>query len=532
MRLVYAFVLAACSSAMGFQPGGEFGYQGRLTDGGAAVTGTADVRFELFDADVGGTSFGVDEHAGVAVADGLFDVVLDFGADALSPDAGGTGERWLEVSARTPSGVGSYTTLGPRQRLRATPFAQNTRGLSISDTTIDNGFVAATIDIEPDPTQQPARASFDFDAEGGSLLLRDAGGTTFAELERRVSSNMGGGLSLSGPNSFVDLTAALENARLDLYYGPGPGAPSPGYRVELDAFEAGSKLTLWDAGGNAPARLESNDDFGTSLIFPGPSGALSYLGQGSNGTPELTLFGSQSTFGFNTGRADAFSLTLPVRSVTAADQRDEPGIASETANFSILLSGGVETLLSRSISVPVNGYCVVIASMETWAAHSTGTFTSAVFGVSDDPNALPTNQDVELRFSTGVPSGSFDTPVTVHGAFEVFGGQNTFYLLGELNSGSVTVSDIQLTVMFFPTARGAVTPTAVGRDDEPAGSALTTAEIYAEQRASAAFDERRRSEEAEAYRREIKALRAEMAALRADHETLRRDVLTSPDEPD
>jgi hypothetical protein len=64
--------------------GTAFTYQGRLRDGGTAVTGTYDFEFKLFDAATDGNQVGatltLDD---VSVANGLFTVLLDFGASAF-----------------------------------------------------------------------------------------------------------------------------------------------------------------------------------------------------------------------------------------------------------------------------------------------------------------------------------------------------------------------------------------------------------------------------------------------------------------
>lgn len=46
----------------------------------------------------------------------LFSVALDFGVNFSG------GERWLEIAART-NGAGAFTTLTPRQRITAAPYA-------------------------------------------------------------------------------------------------------------------------------------------------------------------------------------------------------------------------------------------------------------------------------------------------------------------------------------------------------------------------------------------------------------------------
>ena len=99
--------------------GTAFTYQGQLRQGGDPVNGTCDFQFGLWDAATVGTQVGITQtKTGVSVSNGLFSVLLDFGAAAFGGDA-----RWLEVSVRSPAGSGDYTTLSPRQALTAVPYA-------------------------------------------------------------------------------------------------------------------------------------------------------------------------------------------------------------------------------------------------------------------------------------------------------------------------------------------------------------------------------------------------------------------------
>ncbi|MES4792658.1 MAG: hypothetical protein C4321_06410, partial [Chloroflexota bacterium] len=93
-----------------------FTYQGRLTDAGSPANGTYDLRFILYDAETGGAQVGsIVTKDDVPVANGLFSVELDFGANAFRGDA-----RWLEIAVRPGSSTGAYTVLSPRQPVSPT----------------------------------------------------------------------------------------------------------------------------------------------------------------------------------------------------------------------------------------------------------------------------------------------------------------------------------------------------------------------------------------------------------------------------
>jgi N-acetylneuraminic acid mutarotase len=95
-----------------------FTYQGQLKSSGVVAGGDHDFEFRLYDADGGGGQVGSTVALNsVPVNNGLFTVTLDFGASAFDGSA-----RWLEIAVR-PSGGGAFTTLAPRQKLTATPYA-------------------------------------------------------------------------------------------------------------------------------------------------------------------------------------------------------------------------------------------------------------------------------------------------------------------------------------------------------------------------------------------------------------------------
>lgn len=116
-----ASVLAATASAFAATPlGTTFTYQGRLTESGNPVNGDADFQMTLWDGPGVGSSqiTPILPHT-VAVVDGVFSVDLNFGAGVFKGD-----ERWLEIAVRFPAGgAGAFTTLTPRQRINAAPYA-------------------------------------------------------------------------------------------------------------------------------------------------------------------------------------------------------------------------------------------------------------------------------------------------------------------------------------------------------------------------------------------------------------------------
>ncbi len=137
MPVIFASIVAAAAtlSADAQTPvGTSYTYQGQLTRLGGPVNNSADFRVTLWDAESAGTQVGDVEGLrfdDVLVVDGIFTLTLDMGATAFTTDA-----RWLEVSVRVPhdpSDSRPFVTLDPRQRITASPFALQTRGIFVND---------------------------------------------------------------------------------------------------------------------------------------------------------------------------------------------------------------------------------------------------------------------------------------------------------------------------------------------------------------------------------------------------------------
>ncbi len=121
MKLLYSLFVSIVffgAAAVAGPLGTAFTYQGRLNDGGNPVNGSYDLRFTMYDATNGGNITGGPlTNSAVGITNGLFTLVLDFGA-AFDGNA-----RWLEIGVRPTGSVGAFTTLSPRQPLTAAPYA-------------------------------------------------------------------------------------------------------------------------------------------------------------------------------------------------------------------------------------------------------------------------------------------------------------------------------------------------------------------------------------------------------------------------
>jgi len=179
-----ALVVLAVSAqvALADPLGTAFTYQGRLADGGQPANGSYDLRFILYDAEIGGSQQGnVLTNSAVAVSGGLFTTALDFGATVFGGDA-----RWLEIAVRQ-HGTGGFVPLDPRQPLTPTPYA-----LFASNTATIGG-------------QSPAAFA---PASGSSAYVARTGDTMTGALNLPVNGLTVGGYQLTASGGHVRIGAA------------------------------------------------------------------------------------------------------------------------------------------------------------------------------------------------------------------------------------------------------------------------------------------------------------------------------------
>ncbi len=210
------------------------------------------------------------------------------------------------------------------------------------------------------------------------------------------------------------------------------------------------------------------------------------------------------------------SVGLPTDAVSAPEILDEPGTASSTSNTSTLISTTATVLLSRTITVPDDGYVFVIGTTQAQIGHSVGTSSTLNVGVSNSASVLPVNQDVGWLIPPGSSTATYTLPITVQGLFEVSAGSNSFYLLGLSATATATMYglDKQLTLIYIPTNYGTVMPTLVSSSladsDVPTDRGMSSGDLSAERAASEAVNNDRIERELAAMRDRIATLENEL----------------------
>lgn len=101
-------------------------YQGKLDDGGLPANGLYHFSFKFFPGPTGGGQIGPEIFLwNNQVTNGIFNVFIE-----LPPSFSSFGDdRFLEISVRTGSTIGAYTTLSPRVKMASVPSALNAGAL-------------------------------------------------------------------------------------------------------------------------------------------------------------------------------------------------------------------------------------------------------------------------------------------------------------------------------------------------------------------------------------------------------------------
>jgi len=118
----------------------SFSYQGRLIDNGQPANGAYDLRFVMYDAQVGGTQIGFSLfREDVTISEGLFSVELDFGSSVFTGAA-----RYLEVAVRPGDSTDAHTILSPRRPVTPTPYAVYAYDADLLDGLDSTGFASSS----------------------------------------------------------------------------------------------------------------------------------------------------------------------------------------------------------------------------------------------------------------------------------------------------------------------------------------------------------------------------------------------------
>ena len=293
-----------------------FTYQGQLRDGGTNANGGYAMVFKLYDAVSGGGQIGSTISNSPTLANGLFTVNLDFGANAFNGS-----NRWLEITVVTD-------TLSPRVQVLPAPYAQfaavaatvtngaimnaqlatnavmttNIQNSAVTGAKIASGQVVKSLNGLTDAVTLAAGVNVTLTTNGNSLQISAAtiggaipngiqiftvGGTfTPPASITRVMVEMWGGGGAGGAGAFNGTTQA---------YGGGGGG-SGGYAKQFFTVTPGSNYTVVvGAAGIHNGGSGTSSSFGGTMLVAnsgGGGGSATGSAHGAGGAKAANSVGS------------------------------------------------------------------------------------------------------------------------------------------------------------------------------------------------------------------------------------------------
>ncbi|MFO1488780.1 MAG: tail fiber domain-containing protein [Verrucomicrobiota bacterium] len=275
-------LLAFGFSATAYAQTTAFTYQGQLWTNTLPASGSNDLRFVLFDDPAAGsqisTNITVDD---VVMTNGLFTVTLDWGGAAQFDGS----DRWLEIRVRPGSATGPFTTLSPRQKITATPYAQRAASAGVAATAASatnlTGTLAAT---QLTGTIADARLSANVSLLGNNIDTTEIVNGTIANVD-------------------IDPAANIADTKLATINAAGKVANSATTATSANSPNA---IVARDASGNFSAGTISG-------TFAGNGAAVTSLnaGQLASGTvPDARLSANVSLLGNNIDTTEIVNGTI------------------------------------------------------------------------------------------------------------------------------------------------------------------------------------------------------------------------------
>lgn len=229
------------------------------------------------------------------------------------------------------------------------------------------------------------------------------------------------------------------------------------------ANEHGGNVLLFDNAGHGVVQLKPSDNHsGGYFQVDRGSGHAGFVVNGNTGTeqPMVTISGSSvsAVFDMRPNIAPDDTVVLPEGSIRSPEIGDEPGVASIRRDTSAL-GEGITTLVTHAIIAPAAGYVLAIGTATAGVNHPAIGGSWARFGLGDT-NSVPYN--VDLGLDPNMASGEYRCPVAVHGLFAVSAGPKEISFVGQEINSSWGAFDINLTLIYFPTAYGSVEAPVLG----------------------------------------------------------------------
>jgi len=180
-------------------------FQGKLVEAGVPVDGTRNIEFKLYDVETGGTALWTENHLGVTVAGGLFNVEL---GGASTFDAAGVDfseQYWLTFT------VDGGAEITPRYKLTGTPYAMADGDWVIDGTDMYSG-ITGNVGIGTTSPESKLSVNGDGDSRYGIY----SNGTSTADGSAAIWAEQTGTGAAS--NNFYGLYASCSTPTSDAYH--------------------------------------------------------------------------------------------------------------------------------------------------------------------------------------------------------------------------------------------------------------------------------------------------------------------------
>ncbi len=425
--LFFGFLIFSLSA---FAQQTAISYQGKLSSGGADANGPHDLKFRLYDAQIGGTQLGTEIlRDDVIVSAGVFTVSLDFGNQFSA-----AGARWLEIEVRVGTSTGAYTLLSPRSPITSTPFAIQTIRAQFADSAANadavGGIPASALVQTNDPRLSDARPptanSGNYIQNTTSLQPQAASnfnisGTGRANLFLASDVDSNNGYRLSG-QPFLNQLAG------NLALGISAGSPNVGTDNSLVGFGAGLTNT---------SNSQFNSFFGMNS------------GRNNNGGTWNTYIGWRSGWNINNGNFNTAIGASSGANITSGSSNSIFGASagrfvtngSNNSFFGYLATGEASTNDSTAIGA---------------FAYAPNSNTVVIGGVAGQNNAtLTPNVGIGTTAPTArlhvVGNTLFDGTLQFSGSLTGNGSSLTNLNAGALTTGTVPQARLGNSVIFNQT---------------------------------------------------------------------------------
>lgn len=461
-------------------------YQGRLTDAAGDPVPNVPilVKFTIWDAAAAGAMLWNSGFQSVTPEDGLFTYPL--GSMVNLPDNLFTDTiRYLGIT------IGADPELVPRERFRTVPYAYHALRADTADisatvfdgaitgpklaanSVIGGKIVDGTITASDLGTNSVAADEIQPNAVGNSEMLDNAIGSPEVIDNSLTAADLAAGSV--GTSEVADNTLTENDLAANSVGNSEMRNNAIGSAEVID-----NSLTAFDLAPNSVGLQEMQSSSVGSFEVIDNSLTANDLAAGSVGASELATgsvvggvggdildntitsadIQNSTITGADIANSSITGTDIANGSISDLDLGDEPGVA-QNVGTAFVTSTSITSMISRSITVPTNGFILAIASCEASVFHSAGTTTFGTFGVSEFPTSRTNDQDKEIRIPSNVLTGTYDHVIMAQKIFGVPSGVRTIHFVANKSSVSPnwTLNDLTLSLIFFSTSYGTVTET-------------------------------------------------------------------------